>query len=127
MRNVDSSQIYATLAIAITSIACAALVPEMFEDSPAVSPTNVNLVNPKDLHCESMSAEAAELLPQADSCRDDAECFHSQCTCSALARGEASDKYLQLQRSLERECDGPRVQGYCGQTFPVCRNGSCTV
>ena len=76
--------------------------------------------------CRNFANEASSLYATAVTCRADSECFHYPCSCSALARGSASDRYKDIVEILFRECSASKVSANCGTTVPVCVNGKCT-
>ena len=77
--------------------------------------------------CVDARAKAHDVLPVAQACERDSDCFHYPCSCSALGSSPAADEYIALEEVLWKQCGDPAIFAYCGPTDPVCEDGVCTV
>jgi len=105
---------------------CAWLVTIAFSASAERSHVVLSSESEPSQTCTELMNEVSALRPLAESCQVDADCFHYPCSCSALAAGELSDRYIAILRTLQLECGAAVHYDYCEETRPVCVENRCT-
>ena len=109
---------------ALAATACMSLAAAIGDQTPR---TVMLAFDPDEMRCISLRKEIAELLPAAKACTSDSDCYHWPCSCSSLARGDASVQYIRLRQLAFEHCGEEIVYLHCLQSRPACQSGRCGI